>query len=201
MKSIENKILNRIYSKGRGWCFTPKNFYDLGSPESIHIALHRLMKKGTIRRLARGLYDYPEKHSNIGLLSPKPEAIAQALSIRDNIRIQPSGAYAANILGLTEQVPAKIIFLTDGPKRRVKIGKQEIILKNTTHRYMAISGNMSAKIIHALKHIGQNYIKKNHIEYLKKKLSDEDKLQLLKDKIYAPGWMHSIINLICRQKQ
>ena len=196
MQSIENKIISRIYGKGRGWCFTPKTFLDIGSPEAVRITLHRLEKKGTIRRLTRGLYDYPKKHPTIGFLSPSPEEIAKALSTRDATRLQSSGAYAANLLGLSEQVPAKIVFLTDGPARRVKIGRQEIVLKNTTPRNMATAGRASGTAIQALRHIGSKQIIQHHIEHLKKALSASDRAQLKRDRVYAPGWMHSIIDTI-----
>lgn len=196
MQSIDNKIISRIYGKGRGWCFTPKSFSDLGSPEAIRVTLFRLARKGTIRHLSRGLYDYPKKHPKIGLLAPNPNEVARALSSRDATRLQPSGAYAANLLGLSEQVPAKIVFLTDGPARRVKIGRQEIVLKNTTPRNMATAGKGSGTVIQALRHMGRNQVSSAHISSLRKTLSDEDKRHLRRDKVYAPGWMHPFIEQI-----
>ncbi len=190
------KIINRIYGHGRGWCFTSNHFRDLGSPEAIRISLYRLEKKGVIRRLAHGLYDYPKKHQTIGLLSPSPERIAQAISERDNVRIQPSGAYAANLLGLTEQVPAKSVFLTDGTGRRLRIGQQEIVFKRTTPQYMAASGKTSGSVIQALRHLGKKQVSKNQIEYLKKALNNTVKTQLKKDRNYAPNWMHPVIENI-----
>lgn len=194
MQTIANKIINRIYGNRRGWCFTPKNFHDLGSPEAIRINLHRLEKKGTIRRLTRGLYEYPKKHRSIGLLSPSPQKIAKAIEIRDAIRIQPSGAFAANILGLSEQVPARIVFLTDGPGRRIIIGNQEILLKKTTPRNLALNGKPSGALIHALRFIGKRQITQHHIEHLAKIFDGNTKTQLQKDKIYAPAWMHPVID-------
>ena len=123
MQSIESRIVSRIQDKARGTCFTPKAFLDLGSPEAVRIALHRLEKRSAIRRLTRGLYDFPKQHPTIGCLSPSPDEIAKALSERDASRLQPSGAYAANLLGLSEQVPARIVFLTDGPARQARIGR------------------------------------------------------------------------------
>ena len=198
MQSIDNMIVSRIYGKGRGWCFTPKSFLDLGSPEASRVALFRLVRKGTIRRLSRGLYDYPKKHPKMGLLAPNPSAVARALSSRDATRLQPSGAYAANLLGLSEQVPAKIVFLTDGPARRVNIGRQEIVLKNTTPRNMATAGRVSGTVIQALRHVGKNQITSEYIARLKKALSVDDRRQLKRDRIYAPGWMHPIIKQIER---
>lgn len=201
MQSIDNKIISRIYGKGRGWCFTPKSFSDLGSPEAIRISLFRLSKKRTIRRLSRGLYDYPKRHPKIGLLSPNPDAVAMALKSRDVIRLQPSGAYAANLLGLSEQVPAKIVFLTDGPSRCVKIGRQEIVLKNTTPRNMATAGKKSGIVINALRHLGKSNIGSQHIAYLQKTLTQDDKKQLERDLVYAPGWLIPHIKAVSKKEK
>ena len=156
----------------------------------------RLVQKGTIRRLARGLYDYPKQHPKLGILSPDPDTVGKALAGRDAIRIQPSGAYAANLLGLSEQVPAKVVFLTDGPARRVKLGRREIILKRTTPRNMAPAGRISGTVIQALRFIGEKHINDAHIAHLKALLPEEDRARLHKDRVYAPGWMHAIIEAI-----
>ena len=198
MQIIANKIISRIYGHGRGWCFTPKNFHNLGNSEVIRINLHRLEKKGVIRRLARGIYDYPKKHQSIGFLSPNPQRIAEAISIRDATRLQSSGAYAANLLGLSEQIPATIVLLTDGPGRRLKIGRQEILLKRTTPRNLATAGKTSGIIIQALKHIGKKQIVRYHIYHLQKTLDDNAKSQLKKDSIYAPQWMRPLIGNITK---
>ncbi|MFA9455123.1 MAG: DUF6088 family protein, partial [Candidatus Aminicenantaceae bacterium] len=189
MKHTINNIISRIYGHGRGWCFTSKHFSDLGSPEAIRLSLYRLEKRGAIRRLARGLYDYPKKHSVIGQLSPSPEKIARAISERDAIRIQPSGAYTANLLGLTEQVPAKSVYLTDGPSRTMKIGSQEIVFKKTTARNLATAGKFSGALFNALKYIGREQISIQQIESLKNSLEASALTQLEKDRVYSPNWM------------
>jgi len=196
MKTISNKIINRIYRKGRGWCFTSRNFYDLGSPEAIRINLYRLEKNGIIRRLRHGLYEYPKKHPSIGMLSPSPQKIAEAIKFRDAVNIQPSGAFAANMLGLSEQVPAKIVFLTNGPSRRLKIGNQEIVFKKTSNHNFAMKNKFSGLLIQALRFIGKERINKQDIEHLKHTIDDRKKKALDKDKIYAPGWMYPILNSI-----
>ncbi len=196
MQSVHNKVVNRIYGKGMGWCFTPKDFLDLGQPEAIRIALFRLARKGTIRRLARGLYDYPKKHNKIGLAAPSPNSVAQALMSRDATRLQPSGAYASNLLGLSEQVPAKVTFLTDGPARRIKLGRQEIILQHTTPRNMATAGKKSGMILQALRYLSKRHINNRHIAHLREKLTGTEKKQLKKDSVYAPNWLQPYINAI-----
>lgn len=194
--SIDNRTLSRIYGHGNGWVFTPGDFADLGSREAIDLALWRHRQAGVIRRLARGLYDYPAIHPQLGLLFPSPDAMAKALAGRDATRLQPSGAYAANLLGLSEQVPMKIAFLTDGPSRRVVLGKQEIILKRTTPRNMATAGRISGMVIQALRHLGQPHVDDAMIGALRRRLDDKDKKQLLKDLRYAPAWVAAIMRSI-----
>ncbi len=196
MPSLETKLRGRVRKNGRGWCFTPNAFIDLASKDSIWVALSRLAGKGFIRRLSRGLYHYPRKHPKLGELSPDPNVVAQALVRRDAIRLQPSGAYAANLLGLSEQVPAKVVFLTDGPAHQVKLGRQTIVLKRTTPRNMAAAGRVSGTVIQALRFIGEKHITDAHIAHLKTALPEEGKAQLRKDRGYAPGWMHAVIDKI-----
>ena len=115
VQSIENLVLSKIYGGGRGSVFTPMRFLELGSRQAVDLALHRLTQQGTIRRIARGLYDYPKTSELVGILPPSPEAIAKALAGPEALRLQPAGAYAANLLGLSEQVPARVVYFTDGP--------------------------------------------------------------------------------------
>ena len=169
---------------------------DLGSRQAVDLALHRLAKKGTLRRLARGLYDYPRIDPELGLLSPTIDTIVKALKGRDNILLQPSGGYAANLLGLSDQVPMKIVFLTDGPARRVQIGKQVIMLKHTTPRAMATAGRISGLVIQALRHLGQRQVDDAVVANLQKKISASDKKVLLRDLRYAPAWIAAILRRV-----
>jgi hypothetical protein len=200
-QSIENKIVSRIYGKKRGWVFTPNHFLDLGSRNAIAQSLVRLAQSGTVRRLARGLYDYPKNHPDFGTLPPDYDCVAKALAGRDNLKIQPSGAYAANLLGLTEQVPAKIVFLTDGPHRTVQIGKRKIVLKRTTPKSMASAGKISGLVLQALRYLGKNHVDSTVIEKLKSRFSEKDKNQLVNDIRYAPVWIGDIFRQLQGQGQ
>ncbi len=201
MQGLDLKILNRVYGRGKGCVVTPGDFLDLGSRAAVGVALHRLVKKGSLRRLARGLYDFPRVDPELGSLSPTTEAIVKALKGRDNIQLQPSGGYAANLLGLSDQVPMKIVFLTDGPARRVQLGKQVIILKHTTPRAMATAGKMSGLMIQALRYLGQKHVDDATVAQLRKRLSADDKKQLLNDVRYAPAWIAAIMRRVVHPEQ
>lgn len=189
MKSIANRIKKMIFSKSQGFVFTKSHFIDIGSRTAVSKALERLADSGTIRRLARGLYDYPEKHPVLGDLPANYERIAHALAGRDSLKIQPSGAYAANLLGLTEQVPARIVFLTDGANKIVQIKNQQIVLKRTTPKNMATAGQISGLVIQALRYLRREHVNDKTVGTLKKRLTVKDKRQLMHDLRYAPAWI------------
>jgi len=199
MQSIDDKIISTVYGHGRGFVFTPKLFTSLGDQRVVGTALTRLCRKGTIRRLARGLYDYPRKHPQLGLLSPSIDDVANALKGRDATRLQPSGAYAANLLGLSNQVPMKVVFLTDGVSKHIKLGKQEIILKRTTPRNMATAGKISGLVMQALRHLGQRHVDDSVLHALDRRLSNDDKKQLAKDLQYAPAWIADLLRKNIKQ--
>lgn len=193
---IEKAIVSRLYGHGRGWVFTPRDFLDLGPRPAVSSALKRQTDTGRIRQLARGLYDYPREHPQLGLLAPDTDAIARALTGRDAVRLQPSGAYAANLLGLSEQVPMKAVFLTDGPSRHVRVGRQEIVLRRTTPRNMATAGRTSGLVTEALRELGPEHVTQSVIDALRKRLDEKAKQVLLKDLRFAPAWIASAMRKI-----
>ena len=192
MQTIDSKLKSRIYGHGRGSVFTPNDFLDLGGRDAVDKALSRLATRGEVRRLARGLYEYPREHPELGTLSPDIEKVAKALAGKDRLRLQPAGAYATNLLGLSEQVPAKAVFLTDGPSRTVKIGRQEIQLRRTTPRNMAATGRLSGLLMQAFRHLGRQHITEQRMAHLKRTLPAKERNQLLKDLPLAPAWMHPL---------
>jgi len=200
-KSVDSAVLNRIYGRGGGSVFTPGDFQDLGSPTAVRLALMRHTRAGIIRNLARGLYDYPKSDPQLGILSPSIDAVARALSLRHAIRLQPSGGYAANLLGLSDQVPMKVVFLTDGIKRRVQIGKLQVILKRTSPRNMATAGKISGLVIQSLRYLGPKHVDALVIRKLRQRLSDKDKKQLLSDLRHAPAWVSLVMRKVAEPQK
>jgi hypothetical protein len=190
--SVDKKVLATIYGHKRGWVFTPESFKGIGTRDAVASALKRHKQSGLIRQLARGLYDYPRMDDELGVLSAPSDAIAKALAGRDALRLQPSGAYAANLLGLSTQVPMKIIYLTDGRSRTVQVGKRQIILKQTSPRNMAATGKISGLVIQALRYLGQQNAGPEVVAQLKRRLDNAARKQLMKDIRYAPDWIARI---------
>ena len=169
----------------------PAQFLDLGSREAVDLSLHRLTKAGEIRRIARGIYDYPKTHPKMGLLTPEPSKVAQAIADRDQTKIQPSGAYAANLLGLSDQVPARLVYLTDGAARTITLGKLSIQFRRTSQRNMATAGRLSGLLIQAFRYLGKEHISGARIQGLKKRIPLKERKRLLRDLKFAPVWMHA----------
>src|SRR5258708_26481238 len=127
--SVPNRIMKLARAGGRGGVFTPRDFLDVAARAAVDQALSRLAKGGKLRRLARGLYDFPKVHPKLGPLSPAPADVAQALAPETGSQAQIAGARAANALGLATHVPAKGTYRTQGPARRVLLGKRVIALR------------------------------------------------------------------------
>ncbi len=197
--SIDQQILNAITILGQGAVFVPTDFLTLGSRQTVDIVLYRLVRKRTIRRLTRGIYDFPKEHPKLGTLQPSPEKIAEALVGRDCTRIQPTGAYAANILGLSEQVPAKVVFLTDGPSRTVKIGSTTIQLRRTTPKNMVMAGRLSGLLVQTFRELGKENVTPERLKHLKRTIPLNARKELLKDIRFAPEWMHSIFKELAEE--
>jgi len=132
---------------------------------------------------------------------PTPEQIASAIARQNNLQMQPSGAYAANLLGLSEQVPAKVVFLTNGANRRISVGRQEIILKRTTAKNMATAGRISGVVTQALRHLGKDSVDDAVIDTLARRLTQDDREQLIRDIRHAPAWIGTIFRRLAKEDQ
>jgi len=193
VQSAGKKVISRIYGHKRGWVFTPDDFKDLGSRNAVASALKRYVQKGTIRRLTRGLYDYPATDSELGVLEPAVDAIVLAISRRDAIQFQPSGAYAANLLGLSAQVPTTIVYLTDGRTQKLSVHGRTIEFRNATPQTMITAGTVTGLVIQALRHVGRENVDDRVISQLDAKLNADDRRKLKRDIRYAPEWIAEII--------
>jgi hypothetical protein len=196
--SVDTQVLHLIQSNGPGWVFTPSDFVALGSRTAIATALMRHRVAGHIRQLGRGLYDVPKVHEVLGSLWPALESVVQALERKDGLRLQPTGAYAANLLGLSEQVPAKVVFLTDGATRTIKVGPTQICLKRTTPRNMAGAGKLSGLLIQAFRSLGAAHITPLRISRLRSSLPAQERASVLQDLALAPEWMHSFLREVAQ---
>ena len=193
MITISDTILRRIRAKQRGWVFTPKDFLDVGSRAAVDQTLSRLVKSGVIRRLDRGLFDYPKQHPVLGTLSPAADKVAQAISAKTGDRAMPSGATAANMLGLSTQVSAKPVFVTNGKSRSKSLAGRIITLK---HAKVPIIDNIPDIVnlaLQALSYLGKDGVDHQAIVQCASRLADADVKYLTKASHQVPGWIADII--------
>lgn len=193
MLSIEKEIEKSIKSRRKGVLLFPEDFSAIGSSEAVRKALQRLKDRGVIRTVAQGIYVRPEIDEFIGELTPTAEEVALAISKRDKIRIVPTGAYALNALGLSTQIPMKVVFLTDGAPREIKIGNRTIKFKKTTPKNLLAKGKISGLIIQALKEIGKDKVTPDEEEKIISLLVKENQKFLKNDILLAPVWIRKIM--------
>lgn len=189
MQSLVGKILARIYGHGKGYAFSSKDFVDLADRSAVDQTLSRLCSRGIIRRVVRGVYDFPEDHPDFGTLSPDFRQVAHAIARKNGIDIQPSGAVAANVLGLSTQVPAKIVYLTNGKSRTLHLGNRKLELKRVSPKELQPGSAIGALVIQALRYLGKENTTKQTVEYLREKLSAQDRKRVLKDARYSEDWI------------
>ncbi len=199
-KSTYTQITRRVQHSRRGTVFTPAMFAALGSRAAIDKALQRLVAAGVLRRLARGLYDKPRHDREMGTLWPSVDAVLKAVVGKDKLRVQPAGVYAANLLGLSEQVPAKVLMLTDGVSRSVRAGTMFITLKRTSPRNMTAANRLSGLLIQAFKSLGREHITPQRLTYLRKTLPAAERSRLLADLDLAPGWMRPMLRELAQDE-
>jgi len=197
---LEQKILSRIYGNGRGWAFSQADFADLGLRPTIDSALHRRERAGVIRRVIRGIYDYPRHSKTLrGSVSPDIDQVAHALARKFVWRIQPDGATAQNLLGLSTQVPARIVYLSDGPDRSYTVGKTLLAFEHTALKEAGFKLTESRLIVQALKAYGENRITPKITALIRKKFDPALRQRILLDTKTATGWVYAAIQEIAKE--
>ena len=199
MTHVQDVILDHLRNRSRGKVYTSKDLAHLGRRAAVDQALSRLARDGTLQRLARGLYYYPKTNPRLGIVvSPPADEIAAALARQTGSRIAPSGAIAANRLGLSTQVPAKHVYLTDGRSRQIRVGNQVFAMKHVAPKELPIGSSVSAAVFQALRYLGVDSIDDTVISRLRRRLSTKQRRQLLQDARYTTGWIADIVRKIAR---
>lgn len=191
--NIADKILNRARGHGKGWVFTPRHLDDIGSRAAIDQALHRLTQQGCIRRIARGVYDLPAIHPIFGPLTPNPDTVAKAVAEASGHKLQVTPARAANLLGVSTQVPAKPLYLTDGRSRKVKVGNQILYLKHASDRMMLGTGRPAGIAYQAIRSLKDSDHQDRAVQHLNTNLALSVKNDLKRLAPKAPPALKSLI--------
>src|ERR1700693_69691 len=200
MQPMRDQILARIERFGGGKAFSAKDFLDIASRTMIDVTLADLALNGKIRRVRRGLYDLPRVNPALGgKLSPDIDEAARAIARKQKWKIVPEGAWAANLLGLSTQVPAKIIYLTDGPNNEVTIGRRSIHFKHARPKALAGLEGKFALVVQALRHLGKESVGPREIEKLRSTLSAAEKRRFVKDARFGVDWIYEVAKRIAEK--
>ena len=195
MKSIDDHILDMMDGQQQGDIFILEDFEELGTAGAVRVAMHRLVKRGIVHRLIPGLFVKPKTSKLLNsTLTPGPEKIAEAIARRDRARIIPTGSYALHVLGLSSQIPLKLVYLTDGKARKIKIGNSSIQFKKTSTKKLALKGKISKLAILAMGEIGKDKLREDEKNRLFELLRKEDIDDLKHDLLLAPQWIAESIN-------
>lgn len=193
MESTENKILNRIKRKPKGEIIFAEDFIVIADTKRVNKALERLHDQGHLMRVATGIYTRAKEDPIVGKVRPTVEQIVKAIAKRDKARIVPTGAQALYQLGLSNQVPINVVYYTDASDRIIRIGKRKITLKKAAARNVAYKGKISTLAIQALKSMGKDQVSSNDLQFIKKRLQEEDPEILEHDLRLAPAWIRKLL--------
>jgi hypothetical protein len=196
--SVDNQILRRMRALGKTHAFTPSDFLDLGPRAAVDKALSRNARLGIIRRVGHGLYDVPRDHPLMGRLSPNADAVVKAIAKRANATVLPSGANSANALGLSDQVPMRPVYVTDGRRRKLQMGKASILMQHAAPQTVRTKHPASAAVIQALKWIGRKHVDNDTLVRLRRNLKPAERAALVQDAPRAPGWIADIFHQLAK---
>ena len=192
------KVMEKLVKQaGNGAIFFPDDFVNCGTPDAIRSGLSRMCRNGFLFRYAKGIYYVPLKDKWDGTVrEPSLDAVAQRIAQRDNARIVPTGAYALNCLGLSTQVPANIVYITDGSARQISFGAG----KSITFRHSNELGNFAYKssvmqlAVMAMREIGEENLTDEQLSEIKKiitySVSNQD---FNHDIVLAPIWVKKLL--------
>jgi len=200
-KSFASIIKERILQIEEGKLFTISDFSDLNNDNIVNRTLSRLQKEGRIVRVAAGIYMSP-KVTRFGILFPSIDKIAQKIAERDKAQIMPTGSTALNLLGLSTQVPMNAVYITNGSKRKVKVGKRNIVFKNVVQKNFQYQGKLLPLIIIALKELGKKNVTDDISEKIERKIQDsklDERKTMLHDLYLAPTWIKELLYPIIKQ--
>lgn len=193
------KIEEKIKESTPGTVFITADFTDMASSDAANRTLLRMVDAGVIRRIMRGVYEYPEYNDFLKeYVAPSPDKVAHALARNYGWTIVPSGDTALNMLGLSTQVPATWLYVSDGPYKEYSFDSITLKYKHTTNKEISKISYKTALVIQALKSLGKDRITDNIVSSIANTLSKQEKHVMLKEAKYATAWIYDAIKLICK---
>lgn len=200
-KGYTRTIIDRIDEAAEGSVFVSSDFANIANTETIRRTLNRLIEKGTIRRIIKGVFEKP-KYSQ--LLNEKvaadPDLVAKAIARNYHWTIAPSGLNALNLLGLSTQVPSVWTYVSDGPYRNYQWGNTQLKFKNRTNKEITGLSYTTTLVVQALKTLEKEGVTPEIIQKLRSRLSESDKKALLEEASESTDWVYDLLREICESE-
>jgi hypothetical protein len=199
MSKLYDKAFYFIVGHGRGWAFSSSDMMTKFSRQQSDNLLSDLVKDGKIRRVSRGIYDYP-KYSELlqKELLPDIDQVARAYARKFNWRIEVSGESALNLLGLSTQIEGKYTYLSDGANRSYEVFGTTLEFKKTSLKNIGFKHKESSLVVQALKALGKEQINDEVISKIKKQIDTKKCSSILKDTKSTTVWIYEAIKRICQ---
>jgi len=189
-----------ISTRKPGDLIFPTDYRGKGTEDAIKKALSRLAAKGKLTRLAHGIYFVPKIDPMFGAIYPAADEVAKMIAKKEKVRIKPAGAYALHQLGLTTQVPTRLVYITDGVSRNLKVGKTNIKFKATSNKKLSTKGKISGLLIQALEELDIDKMDTRTESKISELLKKEKPRMLKHDLGIAPARINDyIVKLLKRE--
>ena len=185
--SVYSQIESKVRRSVPGKLILPSDFKDFGTSTAIRKTLSRLVEQKVLVRMGQGIYVVPIQDKIFGEVLPSMEEIAASLAKKERVKIMPTGQYALNKIGLSTQVPMKMVFLTNGTKKSISIGKSSIVFQPTTAKKFAMTGTISSLLFLGLAELDLDQLSELEIEKIINLLEKEDAKKLKHDLKLAPS--------------
>ena len=186
-ESINSRIEAKIKRAKPGQIYLPSDFKDLGTSTAIRKALSRLVEQKVLVRMGQGIYATPIHDKVFGDVLPSMEEIAVTLAKKEHVKIMPTGQYALNKIGLSTQVPMKMVYLTNGTKKNISLGKSSIVFQPTTTKKLAMIGTITSLLFLGLEELDLENLSASDINKIINLLKKEDEKKLKHDLKLAPA--------------
>ena len=196
MDSVEKKIERILVEGGEGKVYFPDDFFECGSEKAISKALQRLVARGVLMRMSRGIYCVPKPSAwGMGPLPASVDEILARLKSRDGFRTGPCGCEAQNMLGLSEQVVMNPVYSTDGPTRRIPYAKKRrpIVLYHVPPKVFNYKSEIIMLTVIALNDIGKNDLWQFDLDRMQDIYRQIPYSEIRNDLKNTPSWIRNLI--------
>ena len=193
MNVTDNAVRERILGLKRGAVFFPSDFDDIATDTAVRQTLSRMVKRGEIIRVSRGIYCYPRSNPALGLdiIPPSAEDIARRVAERDKVKIIPTGDQALNQLGLSTQVPGNAVYITNGARKKINLGKGRSIVfrESNEFRLFDFKSEVMLLVVSAMRSIGEGRVGSDILTILREIVRNVSPEILKHDIRLAPVWV------------